>query len=287
MEPFTQPGAMTSLGTHAAEVARLPSDPAALARVVQGILLHEHWAETYGVELAPERREESHLRSTESMLARVVELDPRPLAEARPPERRLIGTCRDFAVLHTAFLRAHGVAARARCGFAGYFEAGRFVDHWVTEHWRPERAAWVLFDAQLDGVQCAAIEPDFAPSDVPRDRFLVGGDAWRRCRNGAADPERFGIFDLWGLWFVAGDVVRDGASLCGTEMPPWDCWGAMPDRTTKLDEATLALLDRTAELGRAAGDEALDELRALYSSDERLRVPARVFNALRNQLEPI
>src|SRR5256886_10114387 len=36
-------------------------------------------------------------------------LDPRPLAEARPPERRLVGCCRDFTVLLCAMARHHGI----------------------------------------------------------------------------------------------------------------------------------------------------------------------------------
>jgi hypothetical protein len=48
----------------------------------------------------------------------------------------------------------------------------------------------------------------------------------------------------------------------------------------------LALLDKLAALTMAS-DEALPELRRLYESDERLRVPTTVFNALRNAPENI
>nr|WP_245939303.1 hypothetical protein [Actinacidiphila glaucinigra] len=33
-----------------------------------------------------------------------------------------------------AFLRARGMGARARCGFATYFVEGRGLDHWITEY---------------------------------------------------------------------------------------------------------------------------------------------------------
>jgi transglutaminase-like putative cysteine protease len=63
------------------------------------------------------------------MLERVFELDGRDLADVRPPVKRLIGCCRDFTVLYSAMARQHGIAARARVGFATYFVSGSNVDH--------------------------------------------------------------------------------------------------------------------------------------------------------------
>jgi hypothetical protein len=47
-----------------------------------------------------------------------------------------------------------------------------------------------------------------------------------------------------------------------------------------------ALLDRVAKL-TLAGDGAFAEVRTIYESDDRLRVPPVVFNALRNAPEKI
>jgi hypothetical protein len=41
---YTYPAAMTSGCGHAPMFDELPRDVAALARVAQGLLLHEHWA---------------------------------------------------------------------------------------------------------------------------------------------------------------------------------------------------------------------------------------------------
>ncbi len=100
---------MTSGGAHAARFAELPGDVASLVRVVQGLLLHLHWAQAYGVELSDERRGESHLRPTDRMLDRLLAHDDRPLSAARPLDTRLVGTCRDFTVLLVALLRAKGI----------------------------------------------------------------------------------------------------------------------------------------------------------------------------------
>ena len=267
---YAAPSPMTAAGRHDALVAALPADPADLARVVPGLLLHEFWPKAYG------------------MAAEDLRADGGPLADARPVRLRVVGVCRHFALLLTAMLRAKGAPARARCGFADYFNPGWFEDHWVCERWSAAEGRWLLTDAQLDQTQRAALRIDFDPLDVLRGRFLVAGDAWALCRSGGADPARFGIFrgDLRGLWFIAGDLLRDLAALNGVETLAWDVWGAMPSPDATVPPSELALFDRIAALSRAP-DAAFDELRALYLGDARLRVPRVVLNAVLNRMESV
>jgi hypothetical protein len=283
---YTRPAEMTFGCGHAPMFDELPGDVAALARVVQGLLLHEHWAPAYGIALADERRRESHIRPTKRMLDHLLAHDGRPLAVGRPVEARLVGVCRHFTVLLVAMLRAKGIPARARCGFGAYFNPGHFEDHWVCEYWNAAEARWVLVDAQIDELQRTKLNPDFDLRDVPRDRFVIAGDAWAQCRAGEADPSTFGIFAMRGLWFIAGNLMRDVAALNNMEMLPWDVWGAMirPDEPLQNDQ--LALFDRLAAVTRTP-DAAFAELRALYEGDERLRVPATVFNSVLNRPETI
>jgi transglutaminase superfamily protein len=286
---YSEPTGMTAAGQYAPMLADLPSEPAALAAVVQGLLLYEYVAEPfYGVRLLEERQQESHLRSVEALLDRLLSLDGRPLSVARPLEQRLVGVCHHFALLPVAILRAQGLPARARCGFGSYFNPGYFEDHWVFEYWSSAEERWVRLDAQLDEVWRTRLGVDFDPLDVPGDRFLVAGEAWAQCRAGAADPAKFGIFkgDLRGLWFIASDVLRDLAALNKMEPLPWDVWGAMPAPNQPPRPDQLALFDRLARFSRAP-DAAFDELRALYQGDERVRMPAVVHNALLNRAEPI
>jgi len=123
---------------------------------------------------------------------------------------------------------------------------------------------------------------DFDTLDVPRDKFLVAGDAWRLCRDGRADPQAFGVLDMAGLWFIASNVIRDVAALNNREMLPWDDWGAM----TLIDaEIDLAFIDRLARLTREP-DRHLDELQALYV-DPRIAVPPTVHNAVLGRPEAV
>jgi hypothetical protein len=261
--------------------AATPSSVADIFALVQGVLMHRYWAGAYGETLTPEREAGAQLRSAEAMAQAALAIDSAPLTTARPPARRLIGVCRHFSVLATALLRLHGRPARARCGFADYFD-GTPVDHWVVEYW--DGGAWKLGDAQLDAVQRAALKPSFDPMDVPRDRFLVAGEAWRRCRSGEVDPVRFGIMHLRGLWFVAGNVVRDLAALNKIELLPWDVWGLAPGGDRAFGEAELARLDEAAAIGRAPEAD-FARLQALYRATADLRVPERVLNVQTGALE--
>ena len=268
-------GSITDPGDLGDLLDNLPTDVAGLCRVVQGLVLHIFWADRYGVQLSPARQEEVQLRFVRPQLQRLVELDPRPLTEARSPETRLVGNCRDFSTLLTAMLRRQGVPARARCGFGAYFMPGHFEDHWVCEYWNADEKRWVLVDAQLDALQREKLGITFDVLDVPRDAFIVGGQAWQMCRSGKADPDAFGIFNMKGLWFVRGDFVRDVAALNKVETLPWDGWGLADAGDEDLTPNDYALLDRLAEL--TAGDvPEFDTVRALYDSDPRLRVPKAV-----------
>ena len=275
---YSSPIDFSAAGAQAGLLLGLPRDVAGLARVVQGVLVHEHVAPAYGLTLSAAKHAEAHVRPVEAMLEHIAAGDPRPLPVARPAGERQVGVCRHFALLHVAMLRHQGVPARARCGFGCYFEKGKYLDHWVTEYWNEARGNWVLVDSQLDQRQRELFAIAFDPLDVPRDRFLIAGDAWALCRSGQADPAAFGIFDMHGLWFIASNVIRDLAALNNREMLPWDGWGAMAPQDDRLD---LAFIDRLAALTRAP-DRHFDELRKLYQNDRRVRVPAVVFNHVLN-----
>ncbi len=289
-EYYRHHGPMTSMNANAAEFSALPTDLAALCEVIQGLLIHRDMANfAYGVALSDARKNDAHIRPVGDVLARIRALEDRPLTVAREPSNRMAGVCRHFSLMLCAILRGQGVAARARCGFGAYFTSGKFEDHWVCEYWNAGQARWTLVDAQLDAVQRKIFHPDFDPLDVPRDRFIIAGDAWQLCRAGRAYADRFGLSQvpgLSGMWFIAGNVLRDLASLNRMELLPWDVWGLMQMNDAGMLEGEKgALLDRVAAL-TLAGDGALPEVRAIYQ-DDRLRVPPFVYNALRNAPEAI
>jgi hypothetical protein len=276
---YAQPGRMTDLGPYAVLLDALPSDMPSLVNMLQRVMVHIFWAESYGLHLSDERKAEVQLRRVDKQLARIIELDDRPLTEARPYERKLVGNCRDFSVMLTAILRHQGVPARARCGFGTYFTPGHYEDHWVCEYWDAAQGRWRLVDAQLDEHMLKVLKPDFDPLDTPRDRFIVGGTAWQLCRSGAANPDDFGIFDMHGIEFVRGDLLRDFLSFSKEEILPWDGgWGYMVELEPERVEPVYALMDRVAALIVAADASASEEdtaaIRALYAQDACFHPPA-------------
>ena len=285
---YARPTGMTSAGQFAPLFDALPSDVGELVCIIQGLGVYDVVAaDFYGFAIPNERQGEIHLRPVEKMLGCLLALDDQSLCVTRPVDKRLVGRCRHFVLLLVAILRAKGVPARGRCGFGSYFRRGFFEDHWVCEYWNAAEARWVLVDPQFDEVWRETLKIDHDILDVPRDRFLVAGDAWAQCRAGEADSAKFEIVfaDLRGLWFIAGNLVRDMAALNKTEMLPWDVWGAQPRPHEPLTDAQLAFFDKLAALTRAP-DAAFAELHALYQGDDRLRVPPMVFNAVRDAPEP-
>jgi len=278
----------TAPGKYAAMFDQLPNDVAGLVRVVQGLAIHEYAASYYGVEVPEDRKKESHIRSVEQMLDRLLEIDGRPLSEARPPVKRLVGVCHHFMMFLLAMLRAKGIPTRGRCGFGSYFNPGFFEDHWLCEVWDANEERWTLVDPQFDEVWRRESKIDHDILDVPRDRFLVASDAWTLCREGKADASKFGIFrgNMRGLWFIATDLIHDVAALNKVELLPWDVWGAAPKPNEKLDDGQIAYFDRLASL-TAVPDKTYAELRDVYESDEGVRVPPSVFNAILNRVEAV
>jgi hypothetical protein len=271
LEFYSTPGRMTDLSRHRKLADEIPTEIVDVCRVVQGLVVHPFLGGLYGLEYSPEQLESLQIRAADKIVDRILELDPAPLTQPRPPEKRFVGNCRHFTTLSTAILRHHGLPARGRCGFGMYFNAPDldYVDHWVVERWDGE---WVQTDTQLDRLQIDLHKLDFDPLDTPRDRFVPGGKAWQLYRAGEADGDTFGVLDMHGPWFIKGDLLLDLASLNKVELLPWDSWGfglsgrqGTPDGDAYLDGvAAVTTQDDFAEI------------RDLYESDDQLRVPAEI-----------
>lgn len=246
----------------------LPSNLQGLVEVVQGLLAHLLWAKSYGLDIPAERRNEIYLRSVPEMLGRVLELDAAPFTVARPPERRLVGICRDFAVLLVSVLRHQGVPARLRVGFAGYFGGSRpkFWDHRIAEYWNGK--CWVKVDPQVDEVQRSALNLHFDPLDLPEDApFFAAGEVWRRCRAHAADPDDFGDApDDFGFAPIRYALLHDLDALNKVELVGFDTWhGLIEKPEADLTKDEKRFLDEVARLTTQV-DVRLAELRTLYET---------------------
>ena len=256
---------------HEVDAESLPKDLAGQRRLVQLLLVHWGWGAAYGIPPDQLRKEEQSLRSIREVVGRALEQTGTPITEMRQPVDRVVGICRHFALLHVALLRQAGAPARMRCGFANYFEPGKWVDHWITERWDGTR--WVRDDPQVDSFQAAVIKPGFDVNDQPPGHFLTGAEAWIATRAGELDPGVFGIFDMWGQAFVGGNVLLDLACLNKVELLPWDgAWNVLRGPFEPVPEEAGPLLDELA--GLVVSDD-FAAIRDRYESDDRVRVPQR------------
>lgn len=268
--PITDPGAFADA------YADLPADMAKLSRIAQGLVFHYFADESiFGVAPAPERMREIDDRYVHVMLKRLLDLDDGPLGMNRPPERRILGCCRDFSALLCSMARHCNIPARLRVGFATYFIPDFYADHVVVEYWDASEGRWRLADPELSPLHAERYAIDFNPLDVPHAQFLVGGRAWKMYRAGEADPDRFGVTPespIRGWRFILNRLMLDLAALNAREMLQWDSWGLME---SDLSDNDLKLLDRVADLTLSA-DDSFEALQTLFQTAPGMRLPATI-----------
>lgn len=310
LEYYSKPGEITNIDKYKPFINWLTDEPSAIYQVVQGIIVHDSWIGDYGESYNKAHEYSQKTVYMEDLLDKVLEIDSSNLSIPRHPRDRVIACCREFATLMCAFLRAKGIPARSRCGFAVYFGwNGIYEDHWICEYWNGKR--WVMSDPQLDPFQQSsvinwALKVDgienricriqqFNPRDLKHDEFFTAGQAWKLCREGNANPENFkiscpirpewGIDSLQGLWFVRGQLLRDFAALNKVETVPylvricegldWKPWQLVYAKDSELTEDKLLLLDAIAGLTTDA-DTNFNKIREAYSTNSDLTVPDEI-----------
>ena len=254
-------------------------------RVVQGLLMHEHIAPAYGLTPQPRAaRPGACPAGREDRSQAIVAHDARPLPRRAPPGERQVGVCRHFTLLHVAMLR------RARRAGARPLRLRRLLREGQVRRPLGDR----VLERRPQGAGCWSM-----PSSTPASASSSGSPSirstcraisswWRAtpgscCRAGKADPKAFGILDMHGLWFIAGNVIRDVAALNNHEMLPWDVWGAMAQKRRR----DRPRLHRPA--GRADRRARPPFRRAARGLPGPARRPCRatVFNAVRNRPETL
>lgn len=274
---FTQPGRFAELWDKIE-----PTIPA-MKDAIQPLLFHYRGDGDYAEnDIAEERIAEVDLRYAEDMLAHINEMNPIEPGKQRLARNRMVGCCRDWALLFVSLARHHGFAARSRVGFANYFADGWWIDHTIAEIWDADEQRWRLVDAELGEDFVPVSGEAFDPLDIPRERFLPGLDAWRKVRAGELDAEPFVVApeiempELRGIPYLWHNIVLDLAALNRHEMVLWDVWGI--DLDEPGDEGAR-LLDEVA------ATTTLPERQQFFTRDE-FRVPEQVLSFSPYQPEP-
>ncbi len=256
---YRRPSPTSDLGRHRELVLDLPTDAEALGTVVRGLLIHNLVAKGRGLQLSAERMSHMETVGAEAILDNVLSLDASPLELRRPADRRMVGFCYHFALLHCALLRATGTPARVRCGFAGYFAARRWIDHWVVEYWDGDR--WRLMDPQI------------GRTDLTGDDFQDGLTGWNQCRGGVSMPALYGNGELWGWDELRGSLINDVVALNKVEVAGWYwCDRIKVDPLDQPHEELDASLDILGRL--AATAESVETIKKCFDMYPELQPPA-------------
>ena len=265
---YVQQSQITDPGKYAYLFEDLPHSIQSLVKIVQGLVVPLPWEEAYGLDTPRERHREIYLRTIPEMLKRILELNPSSLVVKRPPEKRKVSLCRDFAVFLVSMLRHQSVPARVRVGFAGYYraETPRYWDHRIAEYWNEGLNRWVLVDAMTEEPILERLRFNIDPLNVDgTSQFLLAGDVWKMCRAGKANPQEFGDSpDDLGMAPIRYALLQDFDYLNKKELVGFDAWHELISKPEKeVTEQDKHLLDEIAEMTFHV-DSQFKALRKLY-----------------------
>ena len=266
----------TSPGKYAHLYNGLPRDPAELAKVVQGLIMHGGLGWLYKHQPTKDQLHGfTAARSVEAILANVRRLDDAPLTVSRPIEKRTIGNCRSFSVLMISMLRHQGVPARMRVGYSTY-TAGpdKLENHFIVEYWNGKR--WVMLDAQIDQAQRDFHKIDFSTTDLPAGKFVVAGKAWQDLAKGKIAASTIGMYgpkgwEGFGWRMLHIDILADAWALNKVELFTGETNDLGAKAHDKLSPNELRLLTTLAS-SSADSDQGLAGLRSLLNGSKALRV---------------
>lgn len=213
----------TDLSVFSQQIGNLTTDISSIRSLVHGLLMHSSLAPRYGVVVSEK------LKSTRELLfvSKILEYAQKalPLTSSRHPSKKLIASCRDFAVLACALLRNISIPSRVRIVFVDYIFEGYWTDHWVCEYWNEDLKCWKLFETLFDDKMLKEKNIYFNPFEVPENRFKYPSRIVGEGNADSLDLANYGVKDSLGNWYtgrhyVIGNLVRDIFALQKLELLP-------------------------------------------------------------------
>lgn len=279
---YLEQGIFTDPGRFSDKFKSLPDGVDNLIKVVQNLMVHPMEADIYGLNFTSSQiKEEEQLRSAEQIIEKITQIDPRDLNQKRDIKDKIIGICRDHAILLTSMLRYKGIPARIRVGFASYFDSEIDIQtHWVVDYWNKDKGCWVFIDPQIDSLQIKKHNIQIDPLNIKESEFYSAGRAWLLVNSGEKRADDFGLNKKWrGLPVLKSSLIHDFLCLNSIEPLAWDIWGELASKSySKLNKSERDILDHLALLtaSRESDEKRITEL---YSSldlkrevDNKLRI---------------
>ncbi len=217
------------------------------------------------------RCDDDILLTAPAITAELFRQDPRGFIMGRQIKDRVVITCRYVAVLLASILKAKGIPARCRSGYADYFLKKRgkiFYDHWIVQYYNAKEKRWVNVDPDND------YKVSFNQYDFPNKEFQWIAKVWLDVRKGHDDYKRYihgssynGLNNLaYALFFDFHSLMNDEISYLffPTMFDKKDEFNNLTDEElSRLDNLAMLMLDP---------DKNFDELRYLFRNDKWLRI---------------
>lgn len=283
LEFYKKTSCYTDLGAYKEFAQNLPDDIEELCLLQRNQIIHpvnlidEKWRNNknsfFGdmtkVPITRLEYEDDIFPTAQSILAELLRKNCN-YSKNREIQNKVHVTCRGQAILLASILKAKGISARARSGFAAYTDnEGIYWDHWITEYFDEISGKWQLADAD-----CCCNDIDFNPYNLPREKFLFGANAWLGVRQQEykeeiicydSNPVTIGLkAAIRGLFYDFHCLMND--EIIFLHIPKY-----VRDKNFELSEEEYKELDDLAEL-MCEPDTNFKKLQEIWESNLKFRV---------------
>jgi len=187
----------TELGLYKEFAEKLPNDIAELSilqrkQIIHPIIIWNNLQEGWWDDLSEVEKdsiifEDDVLPTAQAMLSELLRRDI-IYSINRKVKDKIHVTCRGEAILLASILKAKGISARVRSGFAEYLRHDNvYRDHWITEYYNEQQKRWILVDADN---QWGDTKIKFDLNDIPYSEFLFASDAYLKLRQKQIEEEK-------------------------------------------------------------------------------------------------
>lgn len=259
---YKQTSSFTDLGYYKEFAKKLPDDINELCLLQRMQIIHPvafkdknirnkkecFWGDMTKVPVTRLRYEDDIFPTAQSVLAELLRKNPNYDIKREAKDKVHI-TCRSQAILLASILKAKGIPARVRSGFAEYIHYdGMCYDHWITEYFDEKENRWKLVDADE---HCPDHEMGFDLNDIPYDKFLFGAEAYLGIRENRYDSKKMLYSSdpvTLGLKAAIRGLFYDFHSLMNHEIIFLHMPKYIQDKNFELSEEEYKELDNLAKL---------------------------------------
>ena len=291
LEFYKQTSQFTDLGYYKDFAKNLPDDIEKLCILQRMQIIHPvafkdkeirnkkdcFWGDMTKVPVTRLEYEDDIFPTAQSVIAELLRKNPNYTTK-REAKDKVHVTCRSQAILLASILKAKGIPARARSGFAEYIHYDEICyDHWITEYFDEKENRWRLVDADE---HCPDHEMGFDLNDIPYDKFLFGANAYLGVRQNkykpetilyASDPPTLGLkASIRGLFYDFHSLMND--EIIFLHMPKY-----IQDKDFELFEEAYKELDNLASL-MLNPNENFSKLQEIWNNMPKFRIMSGALN---------